>query len=276
MLPRIHNYLIFLVIYAAISVRSAVAQAPPTQTPPAQAPAPQNLPRLTLQQAEAIAIQNHPQVQAAQNEVNYSNQQIVESRSAYYPNVTGDLTGSQGNALSRIGAGDLSASRLFNRFGQGVVVRQLITDSGRTPSLVASSRLSAQAATQTSQATRYDVLLQVNRTYFDVLRAQATVKVAEQTVAARQLLSDQVTELARNSLKSQLDVSFAEVNVSQAKLLLVRAQDSVQQAYAELSRAMGSDQPANYQLADEPLPAGLPATADPLVAQAISNRPELV
>ena len=75
----------------------------------------------------------------------------------------------------------------------------------------------------------------MNRSYFDVLHAQAVVKVAEETVSARQLLSDQVTELARNNLKSQLDVSFAEVNVSEAKLLLLRAQDSVQQALAELA-----------------------------------------
>ena len=60
------------------------------------------------------------------------------NRSAYYPAVSGDITGSQGNNLARIGAGDLPASRLFNRVGQGVVVRQLITDSGRTPNLVAS------------------------------------------------------------------------------------------------------------------------------------------
>jgi outer membrane protein len=235
----------------------------------------QTLPKLSLQEAEAMAIQNHPQVQAAQNEVNYSNQQIVESRSAYYPDVTGDITGSQGNNLSRIGAGDLSASRLFDRFGQGVVVRQLITDFGRTSSLVASSRLQAQATAQTSQATRYDVLLQVNRAYFGVLNAQAAVKVVQQTVSARQLLSDQVGELARNKLKSDLDASFADVNVSEAKLLLIRAQDAVQQALAELGRAMGSDQPANYQLADEPLPAGPPTTADQLVTQAVSNRPEL-
>ncbi len=151
----------------------------------------------------------------------------------------------------------------------------MITDSGRTPNLVASARFQAQAAAQNSQATRYTVLLDVNRAYFDVLHAQAVVKVAEQTVAARQLLDDQVTELARNKLRSQLDVSFADVNVSEAKLLLLRAQDSVQGALAELGRAMGSDQPAGYQLADEPLPAAPPATADPLVAQAIDNRPEL-
>jgi len=260
---------------AVIGAQSGIAQTPAAQNPPARASAPQNPPKLTLQEAEAMAIQNHPQIQAAQHEVNYSNQQIAESRSAYYPDVTGDLTGSQGNSLARIGAGDLSASRLFDRFGQGIVARQLITDSGRTSSLVASSRLQAQAVAQNAQATRYDVLLQVNRAYFDVLHAQQVVKVAEETVSARQLLSDQVTELARNGLKSQLDASFAEVNVSQAKLLLVRAHDAIQQAQAELGRAIGSDQPANYQLAEEPLPAGPPATADALVAQALGNRPEL-
>jgi outer membrane protein len=275
MLLRVNSAFIFVAMSAAIGVQNGIAQTPPVQNPPPRVPASLNLPKLTLHEAEALAIQNHPQIQAAQHEINYSNQLIVENRAAYYPDITGDLTGSQGNNLARIGAGDLTASRLFDRFGQGAVVRQLITDSGRTPNLVASSRLQAQAVAQNAQATRYDVLLQVNRAYFDVLHAQAVVKVAEQTVSARQVLSDQITELARNGLRSQLDASFAEVNVSQAKLLLVRAQDAVQQAQAELGRAIGSEQPANYQLADEPLPAGPPATADQLVAQALGNRPEL-
>ena len=235
----------------------------------------QNQPRLTLQEAEAMALQNHPQVAAAQYELNYANQQIVVSRAAYYPTVDGDLTGSQGNSEARIGAGDLPASRLFNRFGQGMIVRQTITDSGRTSNLVSSARLNAQASGQTAQATRYDVLLQVNRAYFDVLRAQATVKVAEQTVAARQLLSDQVTELARNSLRSQLDVSFADVNVSEAKLLLLRARGSVEAALAELGRSLGTDQPVSYQLIEEPLPPAPAVNSTELATQAVANRPEV-
>src|SRR5262249_32236888 len=254
-----------------LRIRNAVLSVAFAGWVPAQTPAP----RLTLQQAEALAIQNHPQIAAAQNEVNFANQQIAVNRAAYYPNATADATTSQGNHGARIGAGDLPASRLFNRFSPGVVVRQLVTDSGRTPNLVASARATAQAATQTSQATRYDVLVQVNRAYFDLLRAQATVRVAEQTVAARQLLADQVTELAKNQLRSQLDVSLADVNVSEAKLLLLRAQDSVQEAMAELGRALGSAQSANYQLTEEPLPTGPPGSPNELVAQALANRPEL-
>jgi len=240
------------------------------QTPQGQAP-----PTLTLAQAEALALQNHPQIQAAQHEASYAGQQVTINRSAYYPQVTGDITGSQGNENARIGAGQLSASRLFDRFGQGIVANQLITDSGRTSNLVASARLQAQASQQDLQTSKFDVLLQVTRAYYNLLRAQAEMKVAQETVEARQTLDDQVTELAKNGLRSQLDTSFADVQVSQAKLLLLQVQEEIQQAQAELGRALGSDQPANYHLADEPLPPSPPQSVDDLLAQAAANRPEL-
>ncbi len=90
--------------------------------------------------------------------------------------------GSQANYLSRLGAGLLATSQLFSRQGEGLVVNQLITDLGRTGSLVANARLQAQAAAQTTQATRFDIILGVNRAYFGVLESQALVRVAQETV----------------------------------------------------------------------------------------------
>jgi outer membrane protein len=232
-------------------------------------------PQMTLQQAVDLALRNHPQVLAAQNEVNYSRQQITVNRSAYYPTITGEVTASQANNLARIGAGQLTAPRLFDRAGQGVLASQLITDFGRTGSLVASARLQAQSTEQNLAATRYNVILAVNRAYFGVLNAQAVVKVAEQTVSARQLLADQANQLAKSGLKSQLDVTFANTYVSEAKLLLLRARDAVASSLAELGRALGSDQPADFQLAEQPMPPGPSPKPDDLVAQAINNRPEL-
>ena len=211
---------------------------------------------LTLKDAEALALKNHPQVQAAQHAVAAQDQRIVQSRAAYYPGVTGVATGSQGNIGARIGAGYLS-------------------DSGRTANLVAQSRLLRNAADQTFQATRFDVLMAVNQAYFDVLRAQGTVKVAQETVAARQSLVDQVTALANNKLRSELDVSFADVSRSEAQLLLIRAQAQVQGAFAELARALGSQQTATYRLGEEPLPPSPAQNPEDLVAQALKDRPEL-
>jgi len=229
---------------------------------------------LTLKDAEALALKNHPQVLAAQATVREFSELVVEARSAYFPTLDAEVTGSGGNPQGRIGAGFLPASRLFDRLGAGIEVSQLITDSGRTPNLVASSRLQAQASQRTYEATRYDVLLAVNQAYFAALRTQALVKVAQQTVAARQILSDQVTELAKNKLRSDVDVAFADVNLSEAKLLLLRSQDQVRAALAELTRALGTDQMANYKLTDEPLPPGPPSDADSLVAQAYASRPD--
>jgi outer membrane protein len=231
---------------------------------------------LTLKEAEALALKNHPQVLAAQATVREFNELLVEARSAYFPTLDADLTGSTGNPQGRIGAGYLAASRLFDRLGTGISLSQLITDSGRTPNLVASSRLQAQASQRTYEATRYDVLLAVDQAYFAALRAQALVKSAEQTVAARQILSDQVTELAKNKLRSEVDVAFADVNLSEAKLLLLRAQEQVRAAFAELTRALGAQQELNYKLTDEPLPPSPPGDADSLVAQALTNRPDLL
>ena len=232
-------------------------------------------PPLTLKDAEAMALKNHPQVQAAQLDFQASQQGIAEARSAYFPTLQGDLTGSEANPQARIGAGYLAASRLWDRFGLGISVSQLITDSGRTPNLVASSKLQSQASAQTSKATQYDVLLRVNQAYLQALEAQALVKVANETVAARQLLVDQVTALAQSKLRSELDVAFASVNLAQAKLLLIRAQDGVQQAFAELTRALGLDQHQIYKLADEPMPPSPAADSSDMVAQAFQQRPEL-
>ena len=94
-----------------VALGAVAGTAAPQPTPPP--------PMLTLQQAETMALQNHPQIQAAQNEAAFTNQQMVEARSAYFPTVTADITGSQANYGARIGAGFITDSRLFDRFGAG-------------------------------------------------------------------------------------------------------------------------------------------------------------
>ncbi|MGH9451820.1 MAG: TolC family protein [Terriglobia bacterium] len=236
----------------------------------------QTPPTLTLREAEQIALKNHPAVLAARYNALASNQIVREARSAYFPDVSADVTGSAANKNSRIGAGFLTDSRLFNRFGQGITVDQLITDLGRTKNLVASSRLDASAASENSQATRYDVLLSVDQDYFEVLRAQALVKVAAETVKERETVMDQVSAMVRNKLKSDLDLSFANVNLAQAKLLEIQAQNGLKIATADLARAMGSSTPRPYTLVAVPLPSAPPASAESLVTEALQNRPEIM
>jgi outer membrane protein len=273
---KYHITITIFTLYAGALLQGTRANAGqvPAAIPPPAPPAPGQA-TLTLAQATAMAIQSHPQIAAAQDTASSAGQRVTESRAAYYPAVDGEITGSQGLYQSRIGAGALSASQLFNRTGQGLQITQLVTDFGRTKNLVSQSQYQAQAAAQNTQATVFDVVLGVHRGYFGVLLAQAYVTVANETVRARQTLTDQITALANASLKSQLDVSFAAVNLSEAKLLLIRSQDAVEQAYADLARALGQEQVVRYHLADVPSPGAPPTSPDPLISEAVQNRPEL-
>ena len=180
---------------------------------------------------------------------------VREIKSAYFPTVFASFTGAQAqNGASVIAAGGLNNSTVLDRFAYGFSASQLLTDFGRTTDLTASATLRVDAYQQDVEARRADVLLDVDRAYFDALRAQAVLQVAEQTVTARQLVVDQVTALASTGLKSVLDLSFAKVNLSEAQLLLVQAKNDVQASYAGLSAAMGTPQTATYVLSDEGLP----------------------
>jgi outer membrane protein len=231
---------------------------------------------LTLQEAEQIAIKNHPQIQAATQLASAAASQVQETRSVYFPQSYGSLTGVEAENGSRIAAGALNNPSIFDRFSYGVTVSQLVTDFGRTHELVKSSNLHARAQQENVVTTRADVLLQVNQAYFNVLRTQAVLQVADQTVRSRQLVSDQITALQKSNLKSGLDVSFANVDLAQAQLLLIQAQNDVQSAFAELTAALGYSDQRTFALADQPQQPVPPPEFAPLLQEALQNRPEII
>jgi outer membrane protein len=231
---------------------------------------------LTLQDAEKIAIQNHPQIQAATYLASAAAAQVTEARSAYFPQAYGSLTGVEAEHNSRVAAGALNNPIIFDRFAEGFTVGQLVTDFGRTHELVKSSNLKAQAQQENVVTTRADVLLRLNVAYFAALKAQSVLQVAEQTVKSRQLVADQTGALQKSNLKSGLDVSFANVDLAQAQLLLIQAQNDVQASNAELSNALGYSDQRTFQLVDQILPSSPPADLTSLIQEALKSRPELI
>jgi len=231
---------------------------------------------LTLQDAEKIAIQNHPQIQAATYLASAAAAQVTEARSAYFPQAYGSLTGVEAEHNSRVAAGALNNPIIFDRFAEGFTVGQLVTDFGRTYELVKSSNLKAQAQQENVVTTRADVLLRLNVAYFAALKAQSVLQVAEQTVKSRQLVADQTGALQKSNLKSGLDVSFANVDLAQAQLLLIQAQNDVQATNAELSNALGYSDHRTFQLVDQILPSSPPADLTSLIQEALKSRPELI
>ncbi len=282
---RCDSLLPVIVLFAALAsappasaqMQPASPAPPPMQQLPPQAPPPaQATQSLTLQEAEKIAVQNHPQIQAASYLASAAKARVTEARSEYYPHAYGSATGVKSETNSRITAGALNNPIVYDRFADGVTVQQLVTDFGRTHELVKSSLLHAKAQEENVTATRADILLAADAAYYGVLKAQAVLQVAQETVKDRQLVSDQITALEKNKLKSGLDVSFANVDLAQAQLLLVQAQNDLEASFADLSTALGYSDQRTFQLADQPLPPAPPPDLPTLIAQAMQNRPELV
>src|SRR5579863_3290762 len=230
--------------------------------------------RLSVKDAETIALKNNPAISVGRLNALASKQVERETRSNLWPQTYADLTAVDSRDNSSITAGGLNNPIVYTRAAGGATVSQLITDFGHTTNLVASARLQAKADEQNALATKEDVLLAVDQAFYIALQTHAVLSVAEQTVASRQLLSDQVAALTKSKLKSDLDLSFANVNLAQAKLLYLDALNNDKGAMASLSAVLGYSRLENFELVTDPESlAPPPADVDKLIADAFSKRP---
>lgn len=230
---------------------------------------------VSLEQAQQIAIRNHPRIASAALAAQASGFAVKEARSAYYPTLSGNVTGVGTEHGSVLSAGAVTTSSIYSRQSTGVVANQLITDFGRTSNLAKSAKLRNESQDQNVVYTRAQVLLGVQQAYYRALASQSVLKVARATLDLRRVTLRQVTALAQSALRSTVDVSFAQVNESQAELDLFRAENDSTATHAELSAAMGYDRDRAFSLSDEPLPPALDPNVDGLIEQAKRERPDL-
>ncbi len=230
---------------------------------------------VTLVQAQEIALRNHPRIASATLAAQASGFVVKEARSAYYTTLSGNVTAVGSEHDSVLSAGAVTTSSIYNRASTGVVASQLLTDFGRTASLVESAKLRNASQNQNVSNTRAQVLVEVQQTYYQALASESVLKVAEATLDLRRLTLRQVTALAQSALRSTVDVSFAQVNVSQSELDLFHAENDAKASHARLSAAMGYDRDQPFSLADERLPSALDPDVDALIGQAMRERPDL-
>jgi outer membrane protein len=260
-------------LQAQVQQPDPALQTAATNPAPPAPPIPPTGEPLTRQQAEQLALKNNPRISVAALLALAQKQVVRETRSALLPTLDGNVTGVDAEEASRLSSGSLAASRLLYHVGAGVDLNQLITDFGHTSNLVASSSFQAKASEQRSEATREDIVLAADIAFYNALEAQATLQVAESTVNARQTVSDQIDALTANNLKSTLDQSFAQVDLSQAKLLDLDSQNQFDAAMANLNEVLDQQ----YTLVDDPLPPPPVATsAEAVIALALQQRPDLL
>lgn len=231
---------------------------------------------LTLASAKQYALRNNPRIRSATASAHAARSVVSEARAAEFPTFTGEMTGVEAQHSTILAAGAVQTSSLYTRFASGIALSQLVTDFGQTKDLTNSAGLRANAETSNTEAVRRQVLLQVEQTYFQVLSGTAVLQAARAAVNTRDVTLRQIRALAESSMRSTLDVRFAEVNLSQAQLDLEQAENNKAEAEANLSAALGLDHAIAFHVTDEPLPARLDLTPDAGIQQALTRRPELL
>jgi outer membrane protein len=230
---------------------------------------------LTLREAEAMTLKNNPQITIGKLRALVAQQYVRETRSGLLPTAFLSLTGVDSESGSRIAAGGLNNSIVFPRAAAGATVSQLITDFGRTTNLLSSSKFQAEAEDRNAAATIADITLAVDQAFYNSLETRELVKVAQQTLHARQTLVDKIQALTNAKLKSDLDLSFSKVDLARARLLLLESQNNYQTSLAALSAILGYPDEQNFDLV-QPREALTPPTPDalPLIREALQQRPE--
>jgi len=254
-----------LAVFGAVAATSCFAQRTPVPAGD-----------LTLQQAKEYALRNNPRIRSADFSTGAAEAVVKEVRAARLPAVYGIATGVEAEHSTILAAGSLQTSSLYSRFASGIAVSQMLSDFGRSSHLSKSADLRRQAQDQQGRSVREQVLLQVEQAYFQAMGGAAALKAVQAAVNNRATTLRQIRALAENSLRSTLDVRFAEVALSQAQLDLYQAENLASEAQANLAAAMGLDQAQHFSLSDEPLPAALEADPAALIEQARHKRPELI
>ena len=253
---------------------AANAQTPPTS--PLAPAAPSGGRKLTIQEAEALALKNNPQITVGKLRALVAKQEVREARSALMPTAALSLTAADSRAGSRIAAGLLNNPVIYPRAAAGVSASQLITDFGRTGNLLGSSELSAKAEDENAAATRAQILLLVDQNFYSVLQAQALLQVAQQTVQSRGVIVDKIQALAQSKLKSDLDLSFVKVDLARARLLQLEAQNNYENSRAGLSALLGFPDEQDFHPVEDSAPTAAPAgDVVPLIEHAVQQRPEV-
>ena len=231
---------------------------------------------LTLAEAQNLALQRHPQLLAERFNLDAAREAVNAARAGYLPQISAFADRVFAGSNTRIGATPgLTDPTVIDRGSVGVTASQLVTDFGKTDDLVESARYGAEAQREETAETANSVLLNVTGAYYGVLRAQALLKVADETVNERATLLRRVQAMRDARLKSDLDVSIAQQVVDQANLLHLTARGDLETARAALAEALGSSTIGNGEPVDDHATPPPPTNLEALVEQAMSGNPEL-
>ena len=234
---------------------------------------------LSLKDCIDIAIANNPDIRASiYNEKAYKSQ-IGQAWANYFPSISVGVDVSRsGSRYSHAKSLPYGYSSMYSTMGYvpSVSADMLIFDFGKTKASADRAKRRYEASQEDTKENINTIIYDIKSAYFNILFAQAQVKVYEDTVKDYQLQLDQAWGFYRLGKKAKLDVVTANYNLGNAQLNLLKAKNTLDVAYADLSKIMGLPEYTNYELSDELVLNSFDITSENAIKMAMDVRPELL
>ena len=228
---------------------------------------------LDLGKCIAIALKNHPDMVAAASGQKASISRIGQAKSSYYPQVSinADFIRVKQPSYS---SGSITDSTT-DTYDGSVSLNQLLYDFGRTSAQVGIKKFLSESSGANVTTTARDVSYAVKQSYYGLLNARDTLVDNRETVKNFEQHLDMAKKLFEAGIKPMIDVTKAEMDLSQARLSMIKAQNDTRVARLTLTNSMGIDEMPDIKIKDAPPYAEYIIIPEESLNRAYANRPDL-
>jgi len=239
---------------------------------------------LNLDRCVEIALKMHPNIIAARNTINANESRVGQAKANYFPQINWSSSYSRvspvssqsgSSSLSSVTGGSFSSSDSFNQYSTGFSLNQTIYDFGKTTTQVKIQNLGLNSSRSDLGNVFEQVILNVKQAYFGILQAKRNRDVSADTVKQFQQHLEQAKGFYSVGTKPKFDVTKAEVDLSNAKLNLIKAENALRLAKVTLNNAMGVAEAPEYIIEDNLSFQKYPVTFEDALNKAYQGRPDL-
>jgi outer membrane protein len=239
---------------------------------------------LNIDRCIEIAIIKHPNISAQKGAILASRSRVGEAESNYYPQIGASagysrihsITNNSGAVSTGInGTSSGSFGGSFDQYSGGFTLSQNIYDFGRTSTQVNIQKLNLNSSSSDLETVTEQIIFNVKQAYYGLLQAQRNSIVAAETVKQFQQHLEQAQGFYEVGTKPKFDVTKAEVDLSNSKLSLIKAENAVKVARVTLNNALGVPDAPEYSIEDNLSFQKYPVTFEAAIDQAYKNRPDL-
>jgi len=235
---------------------------------------------LNLERCIEIALKMQPTIVAAANTVHATESRVGQAKSNYYPQIDWSSSydrikpASGSSSGSSIGASGRT-NEAFDRYSTGFTLSQILYDFGKTPTQVKIQNLALDASRSDLRNTTDQIILAVKQAYYGLVQGKYNVLVAKDTVKQTQDHLEQAKGFFTAGTRPKFDVTKAEVDLSNAKLNLIRNDNAFSIARVTLNNAMGIPDAPEYTLDEKLSFEKYEITFEDALSKAYENRPDL-